>query len=354
MISGPTIPNNLGNLRDLVVSQIGLIEHGLRVLTQDLVLGHDALVDVLACDATGAPVLLFVAAPESAPGLPARVLGAQLWVRQNGSLLGEELADPDLCMEQPPRLVVVGLEILADTVADLRRREIDGLTILQFCSFTVGGRLRLGLSELLGDGLAGAPVLARGGSDPFRVPSGIVEPPCRALCARFLDLCRKVDPRMTATGDRFSRRLFLGGRLVAALGMTAGKLRIHLPGLGPGIAEVEAELTQEICLDFVDRVLRFVLAMEVGVSGPGTDDDFEITECVPASAAASAPMDGSAAGRADLSAGSPAGVPPVPPEPDPRQGSEHDHSSLEPIRRSVANAQLSREEFSALGEGSDS
>ena len=116
MISGPTIPNTLESIRDLLVHRVDLIEHGLRVISEDLVLGHDAAVDVLACDATGAPVMQFIAVPETAGQLPARVLGAQAWWRQNAGFLARELSDPHLRIELTPRFLV-DMDIRAALIA---------------------------------------------------------------------------------------------------------------------------------------------------------------------------------------------------------------------------------------------
>ena len=328
MISGPTIPNSLGSLRELILQQAGLIEHGLRVLSRDLVLGQDIDVDALACDASGAPVLLFVVTPETGAHLPSRVIESQTWLCKNARFLGETLADPDFNVDLPPRFLVIGLEILADTLAALKRLDVDGLAVLQLCSVTVGGRMRLGVTELHATGRPAKPGLA----DPFQVPEGIVEPAARLLAARFLDLARRADVRMAAVGDRFSRRLFLGGRAVAQLGMNSGQLLVRFPVEGAEFEEVGNELTEDSCGSLVDRLLRTVLAIEI--------DDASARE--PAEEEIELPADPDGEDLALAAA---------PPEPV----VEEDRFSLEPIRRSVARAQLSREEFSALGdEGSDS
>jgi hypothetical protein len=401
MICGPIIPNTLASLRDLIVQEASLIERGLHVVGQDLVLGSAAQVDALACDADGAPVLLFAAAPEVNGSLPARVLAARSWIAQNAAWLVDEIGDPSLRADRPPRCIVVGLEILADTLAELRRLEVDGLAVLQFSTFSLGGRQRLGLTELLGStpaivprpdpvGATDAPGLATGS---FDVPPGIADVEDRTACARFLDLVRRVDSRLTATGDRFSRRLFLAGRLLAEVGLVAGRLTVRLPGTDC-MAPSQSPLGLETCLSAVDRVLRMALDLEVGRSERGTDPPAATDRSADRSAdphrTASAPVHrshGLPAGRdpqphgearfttepierrgALLTAPTSAVQDPPSPasdlaachavpesQPDrvqsaPRQGLDEDRFSLEPIRRSVARAQLSREEFSALGE----
>lgn len=365
MISGPSIPNTLDSLRDLLSRRAELIEHGLRVITDDLVLGTDTTIDVLSCDATGAPVLQFLAVPQTAATLPARVLGAVSWWRQNAGFLARELSDPHLNVGLPPRFLVIGLEIFADTLEELRRIRVDGLAVAQLCSLTVGGRLRVGLTALLEPDPTGSP------RDGFTVPEGIRDPRQRALAARFLDLMRRVDTGMSATGDRFSRRLLLHGGEVARLGLTDGELHVEFPNLVEGFEGRWMELTESTCLGAVDRMLRLVLAIELVAESEEREAEgdealppsrlgalvghaVEVAECVPArqrvgvaptgvprgvSTAASTAASNGAQNRAAVD----------------DADVEEDRFSLEPIRRSVARAQLSREEFSALGdEGSDS
>lgn len=349
MISGPIIPNTLNNLRDLLVDRVDLIEHGLRVVTEDLVLGTEAAVDVLACDATGIPMLVFLAVPETAAQLPSRVLGAQSWLRQNAAFLGQELSDPQLRTDLAPRFLVVGLDIFAETLEELRRTKLEGLTVAQLCSFTLGGRLRMGLTSLFESDPT--PVAAM--RNAFTVPPGIVDPGQRALAARFLDLAKRVDIGMSASGDRFSKRLFLHGRDIARLGLAAGKLHVEFPALAEGFEEEWVELTDDSCRGAVDRILRLVLAIELAIADPATDVTQEADEDAghPSEQFDIGSFDPEDLGHA------PQSHPVANPDPteSPAAPDSEDRFSLEPIRRSVAKAQLSREEFSALGEeGSDS
>lgn len=374
MICGPFIPNTLTSTRDLIVQEAGRVEHGLRVLAEDLVFGHQGEVDALACDASGAPVLMFAAAPEASQGLAARILAAHNWLHDNIAWLAQEVGDSGLRAELPPRVFVIGLEVLADTVTELRGLGIPGLTILQFCTFSVSGNRRLGVTALHDPRHDAREIAAAStGTDPFRVPNGIVDPNTRSTAARFLDLLRKVDPRMTSTGDRFSRRLFLAGCLIAELTMTEGRLYVSFPPVDDSGLEDEIELTQDSCLAIVDLVLRTVLFLEVGpylgLGDPGPDAILDeplpgeyvpqvrqaplSAEALPASNRGREPsLDEALELESDVD-------PSVTVDPnsnridqiEPRQDLEDEDSfSLEPIRRSVVQAQLSREEFSALGE----
>ncbi len=345
MILGPTIPNTLDSLRDLVVQHIGLVERGLRVLAEDLVLGHNAPVDVAACDAGGSPVLIFLAAPDTSAGLPSRVVRAQCWLQRNAEWLGQELGDPGLRMEAPVRYVVVGLEILADTIDQLDRLEIDGLAVLEFCSLTVGGRMRLGITRMM-EREATPALGARQGAAAaaFCAPTGIVQPDHRAVAARFLDLARRADPRITSSSDRFSSKLFLGSQLIAELGMSGGDLRVTFPALDAGMPEEVVGLTQQLCLAAIDQLLRRILSIEPGVpavrfaeqDSHGSPDRDPVT----AVRLRPNPMVGGQDSREESLVDRLLD-----------QSIENSRFSLEPIRRSVAASQLSREEFSALGDG---
>ena len=346
MILGPTIPNTLDSLRDLVVQHISLLERGLRVLAEDLVLGHHAPVDVAACDAGGAPVLIFLAAPDTSSDLPSRVVRAQCWLQRNAEWLGQELGDPELRMEAPVRYVIIGLEILADTMDQLGRLEIEGLSVLEFCSLTVGGRMRLGVTRMMEqEAPPPADTASHVDQEVFRVPAGIVQPDHRAQAGRFLDLARRADPRITTSGDRFSSKLLLGSQLVAELGMSAGDLRVAFPALDGGVPEEVIGLTQETCLAAIDRLLRRILSCEPGGATAlrhlrPEPHGMEGHGAPAAGGPGPMPMAGGQVSREE-------GLVPHRSDPDP----ELSRFSLEPIRRSVAASQLSREEFTALGDG---
>jgi hypothetical protein len=354
MICGPIVPNTLTSLRDVIEQEVGRVERGLRVVATDIVFGHHGEVDVLACDASGAPVLIFAAAPETSAGLATRILSAHTWLLDNAAWLAAEVGESGLRPELGPRVLVIGLEILAGTVAELRVLGVPSLAVMQFSTFTMGGIRRLGVTTLHSEGCAAEEVGSAGCAvDPFEVPNGVVEPASRAVAARFLDTLRKVDARMTSSGDRFSRCLSLGGSLVAELVMTDGRLYVNFPAsaeLGP---DVDLELTEDSCLSLVDIALRMVLLLEVG-------PDLGLAEAKPGSAKPAFSSQPRIVPSPDRTVVEDDGHSSDVAEPESvfRAASEsplviedEERFSLEPIRRSVVQAQLSREEFEALGEG---
>lgn len=327
MISGPTIPRTPDGVRGLIQRHLGVAERGLSLVVENLELGRDCDVDALARDAAGAPVLVFAAAPDNGRSLSMRVLAAHTWFRSHGRFLVREYADEGLDPTAPLRLLVLGLDFLADTVRDLQSLGIQGLEVHQFCSFTVGGEMRLGVTRLLG-AEAAAEAQAETARQPvrmFQVPSGLPPGPAAERCARFLDLVRRMDPRVTACGDRFSRQINLGGNRLAELHVADGTPRVRVAGEVEGEGEGEAEHTldcMEDCLAVVDRLVRQVLA----------------AEAVPQATRRGAPRL--------------AGAPSPAHKPD-RKGESHEgldegRFSLEPIRQSVAAAKVSRDEYSAL------
>jgi hypothetical protein len=334
MISGPTIPRTPAGVRGLIQRHLGAAERGLSVVVEDLELGDDCEVDALARDAAGAPVLVFGAVPGNGRSLSRRVLNAHTWFRSHGRFLVREYGEHGLDPAARVRLLVLGLDFLADTVRDLQSLGLEDLQVHEFCSFTVGGELRLGVTQLLG-GETGAGIRAgtqagtraearaeAGTRDPaavFQVPSGMSPGPAADRCARFLDLVQRMDPRVTAWGDRFSRQINLGGHRLAELCVDGGVPRVRIHGGGEQTLD-----TLDDCLAVVDRLVRRLLAAEA-LPAPSARP----------SARASAPPQLTAAGPSDPRGGS-------------HEGLDEGRFSLEPIRQSVAAAKVSRDEYSAL------
>ncbi|MHC4515697.1 MAG: hypothetical protein ACYS5W_18625, partial [Planctomycetota bacterium] len=248
MISGPTIPRTPDGVRGLIQRHLGVAERGLSLVVEDLELGDGCEVDALARDAAGAPVLVFGAVPGNSRGLAMRVLSAHAWFQSHGSFLVREYADHALDPAAPVRLVVLGLDFLADTVRDLESLALENLQVHQFCSFAVGGQLRVGVTQLLG-----------GEAEPqaamFQVPSGLTPGPAADRCARFLDLVRRMDPRVTTCGDRFSRQINLSGNLLAELFVADQTPRVKICGDGEHPLD-----SLDDCLAVVDRLVRQLLA----------------------------------------------------------------------------------------------
>jgi len=311
MISGPTIPRTADGVRDLIQRHLSVAERGLSLVAEDLELGHGCEVEGLARDAAGAPVLVFGAVPANGRTLSMRVLNAHAWFRSHGRFLVTEYADHGLDPAARVRLLVLGLDFLADTVRDLESLALEGLQVHQFCSFTVGGELRVGVTQILGgeDQAEAAAGVAELRSTMFDVPSGMPPGPGADRCARFLDLVRRMDPRVTACGDRFSRQISLGGSRLAELYVADRTPEVRVPG--DGVYSLDS---LDDCLVVVDRLVRQLLAEETPPPP---------TRATPRLATAHGPL-------------------------DQHGGLDEGRFSLEPIRQSVAAAKVSQDEYSAL------
>ena len=170
--------------------------------------------------------------------LRGRVLDAHAWFQSHGRFLVREFADQGLDQSLDPasvRLAVFGLDFLASTLRDLERLALAELQVFEFCSFTVGGELRVGVTALMGGETGPQPGEASVQTADFRVPSGLPPGPAAERCAFFLDLVQRMDPRVTACGDRFSRQIRLHGtalvlpvfdtRQLEQFGLVVGKRR---------------------------------------------------------------------------------------------------------------------------------
>ncbi|MCA8956572.1 MAG: hypothetical protein KDC87_10895 [Planctomycetes bacterium] len=328
-------------MRELITRDAGLLEHGLEILSEDLVLGQDNVVDVLARDAAGAPVLLFTAAPERVARLRTDLCGAHSWMGDNAEFLVRELGDSVLRADLPPRCIVVGIEFLTETLRDLQG--LGGgldVRVVQVCWMHVGGRLRVGMTDLP----SSAPgVSAPGGrtmdrpaalrrTDGWQIPPGVVAPGDRKVLALFLDLLQRVDHRLGATADRFSLHVSCAGTPIVVAGLVDGRLQAQFSVDSDGGEPVRMELDATSCHTVVDRVMRHVLARFES----STYDCRTLREV-----ASDRPANERSDPRAVTIGLQGTG--------QTRRGSV-DRFSLEPIRRMAAEAQLSRAEISALGE----
>ena len=348
MISGPTIPRTLNGVRGLIQRHLGLAERGLAMVAEDLELDPNSEaggcdVDALARDAAGAPVLVFAAVPETGRGLSVRVLDAHAWFQRHGRFLVREFADrgldPGLDQSLDPasvRLAVFGLDFLAITLRDLERLALAELQVFEFCSFTVGGELRVGVTPLMGGEAGPQPGEASVQTADFRVPSGLPPGPAAERCAFFLDLVRRMDPRVTACGDRFSRQIRLHGNLLAELHVTDRTPRVRVPGDG----ELPLD-SQDACLAVVDRLVRQLLAAEEATPAPVPAPVPGPAESLPAAALPTASA---------LGAPATPRLAPAPAAGERPEGLDEGRFSLEPIRQSVAAAKVSQDEYSALEE----
>ncbi len=307
MICGPMHPFGRDGLRQLLRERSGAIEHGLRLLHEDLDCSRGALppVDGICRDAVGRAVLVLLAGDDDAT-LPARVLQARAFCARNGAAL--ERAMPELGVGFATfRLLVVGQSLDADTLAMLASLRLPQLEVCEVEPFRLGGQERLAVRLM--NGAVGADGGGEGGGAAPALDAGI-EGELRDRWSELVDLIGRLDPTVRLVGDRFARRASLRGRNLCEFWCHDGRLVAVVPGHAPRTLLTAAELR-----GFSDVVLRRYLEI---VEGGEAD--------LPASAPKSAPQPASGRGVVGLR-----GV------------------TLESLRHSLQGSRLTREEYSALG-----
>lgn len=302
MISGPVLPKTHAGLGELIECHLESVESGLRLLQRDLEFDSGWSVEALAHDAARRPVFLFTVDEGTAVELPTRLLAVRAWIATAGPLLARFLPADGVDYDLEPRLVVLGFEIpqsLTRALSDLR----GPVEVYQVRSVRIAGETRVGAIPLLGAGVIGS-------EDSLCPPSGVRDS-ARTMSVRFLEVVERLDPSMRVLGDRYSRRFWVGGRLLAELYLRGGALQVNVPERYVGALRSRSD-----CDAALDHVMRRFLEIQ------------------------------SVDGAADAPA---VGVE------DRREMPSVDRSvSLERLREVVDSSQLSSEEYSVLGDsGSD-
>ena len=296
MISGPVQPNTIEALLATVQRYSEQIESGLEMLAEGLALPCGERVDAIARDASGRAVFVLLTLGDEAERLLARVLAARAFLGRNRMALDRALPDLGVHFGRGTRIAVIGLHIPDQERRDLARVGGDDLEVYQVEVFGLGGSSFLSAQALNGPAAGGA-------ENSLDVPSGLSSPELRSRCGALLGVLERLDPELDVFGDRFSRRVDCRGELLC-------RLRVDRDGVQVAVGErrlARLEDTQDL-LELGDAVLRRYLEL----IGPD--------------------------------AGGPQGTETADPD------GERPLLSLEPLRKSVAETRVSREEFSALGD----
>ena len=304
MISGPVIPWTREGLWGQILKNPDLIEHGLGIVAHDLRLRENCTVDGVARDAGGRTVLLLAAVGAETVGLPVSVLDAHSFMQRNAAVLARALPDSGIRSAGGWRVVVVGMDLPPACLERISALGLERVEVFEIEPFTLDGEARIAVRPVLGH-------RASGGEDGLHVPTGLLDPERRSLCARFLQRLQRMDSNLRVEGDRFSRRLTTGAATLADLRVEGDRVFVQ-------VQQECLELAgEEECLEIVDLVLRRYLGL---LTTPTLGDPARET---------GEPAAGGVA------------------KPTAETG-----LSLEPLRRTVAESRISREEFSALGEAS--
>ncbi len=250
MIRGPVLPHMRAGLWTLVASHLDAIETGLVLVLEELDSsgGHLGVVEGLARDASGAPVLLLLAIDGDAL-LAARALSALEFLGRVGDSLATAIPEANFAAGVVGRVVVVGTDAAAASLEFLRRLPLSGLELCRLEPFRVAGTERFAVRWLTSSGGAGGtlgtPALAlqgtalqdsslvtRGAANPGRVANAPVEFAVPSRQAEhwqsIVRLCERLDPGVSIDGDRFWRRITWHGRLLGHV--TAANGGLHTSG----------------------------------------------------------------------------------------------------------------------------
>lgn len=302
MIRGPVLPQAREALWPLVAGRLGQIERGLSLVLEgfDCSGGQLGLIEGLARDAAGAPVLVSLAVDGDALLVP-RLLAAVDFLGRVGGGLTDAVPEAQFAHGATARLVVVGTDASQAALALLQRLPLAGVTLCRLEPFRIAGTERFAVRHLVE-----AAVSPEGAVD---VPGFAVPEELEAVWHQCRESCLRIDAGVRIDGDRHWRRISWRGRQLGEVRQVDGGLRASAEGFDRGLfgpSDVRA---------FVDHLLRCQIAL-AGLVRMGL---------------------GSASGEgegATRSASSPRGIV--------RRGGES-------LRATVAAAALSTEEYSALG-----
>jgi hypothetical protein len=292
MICGPA-QSGRDALIQLLRNRAGMVEHGLRLMQEELDCGHGSSVDGICRDALGRAVLVLLEDPESS--LPGRVLQAHgFWTRNADAL---ERALPELGIAFTPfRILVLGQRFDRVALEALERLRLPELSVCELEPFRIGGQDRIAVRLLVGGSVS--PELDAG-----------AEPGLRARWSELLALLARLDPAVRVLGDRYSRRAALRGRNLCEFWCADGQLVGVVPGTAPRALPGAAEVRT-----FGDAVLRRYLELHEGRG-----------------------IEGTAPARGPMSADNRGPVP------------ELRSRTLESLRQTLMGTRLTQEEYSALG-----
>ena len=307
MIRGPILPQLRESLWTLVSTRLDLVERGLELVLEGLDCsgGQLGLVEGLARDASGAPVLVVLAVDGDAL-LTARVLAAADFLQRLGDALVAAVPEARLCPGAAGRVLVVGTEAASASLDSLGRLPVPSLQVCRLEPFRIAGGERFAVRWLPSAQVSANAVAA---APPFVVPADQ-----RDLWKSVQELCNRIDPAVRVDGDRYWRRISWQGRLLAEVRLVDGVLRAEVGGAAPSELSIASDVRS-----FGDLLLRRF----VELAGLNKEQMPAVDACASTRGAASRLA---ANGRS-------AGV----------------RSDTDSLRSVAAAARLSPEEYSALG-----
>lgn len=322
MIRGPVLPQVREHLWSLVSTRLDRVESGLRLVLEGLDCsdGQLGLVEGLARDAMGGPVLVLLAAEGDAL-LPARVLAAGNFLARVADALVRAVPEASFCPGVSGRVLVVGTEAARASLEQVASLPVPALQVCTLEPFRVAGTERFAVRWLATGAnrlteVGGEASVATASTRDFVAPAQAAE-----LWLRLAAICERIAPGVQIHGDSFSRFITCNGALL-------GEVRTVDGGL-VGSAATGAVRDLRDVRDvrwFGDQLLRAWsrhIGLEFDIAPSSDESASHVAGSKPADARATAPRH--AANGRDL-----------PP-------------SGESLRSSLEASRLSSEEYSALG-----
>lgn len=301
MIRGPVLPQSRESLWTLLASRLDCLESGLELVHEGLDCsdGQLGLVECLARDAMGAPVLVLLAVDGDAL-LPARVWSACEFLTRVGTSLAASVPEANFC-SAPGRVFVVGTAAAAAALESLSRLSLPSLLTCRLEPFRLAGVERFAVRWLSRDAVPAA----------VAAPDFVVSDECRDEWQALRTICERIDPAVRIEGDRFWRRISWRGSVLGQVWSAPGELR----------GAVEDGVATRLCgsvelRTFGDKLLRRYATL-AGLRAPGP------SQCEPRGV-----------GSRQLPG---------------RVADDRGRESGESLRSSVVSARLTPEEYSALG-----
>ena len=343
MIRGPVLPQLRDSLWSLVSSRLDRIETGLTLVLESLDCSDGELgtVEGLARDSAGGAVLVMLAVDGDAL-LPARALSAGQFLSRVGDALVDAVPEANFCPGVPSRVLVVGIESAAAAIQQVCTLPIAGLHACTLAPFRVAGQERFAVRWLVASprindvaverqAVEGVAVEAANPSGSLQRPEFVVPPQCTELWQAVLSICERIDSAVIVTGDRYSRSISWNGNLLGNVRAVNGVL---VASFADGNTRDLGDLRD--VRRFGDQLLRAYvrhaeLGIDLGKSGSGKGQ----------------PANGNQeSNRLAASADSSGRIAATRHAAGERWGSPSDES----LSSSLAAAQLSPEEHSALGD----
>lgn len=263
MIRGPVLPQSREALWALVAGRLEAIERGLTLVAEgfDCSAGQLGLVDALARDVIGAPVLLLLVV-EGDSLLMARAIAAADFLHRVGDALGSAVPEAAFCSGAPGRVIVIAVERCAAATEAFARQAIAGVQVCRLEPFRIAGSERFAVRWLATPGA----VLAPAAPEARDVPAFVVPPNLQTLWSSLQEMCLRIDAGIKIDGDRYRRRITWNGRLLAEVHLVADVLQGTLVGGSPGALAAPADVRM-----FSDQLLRTYLRV-AGLSNPRAAD----------------------------------------------------------------------------------